>query len=778
MDYLMPKKIGLLLTLMCCWLAAPLAIAQTTSSITYTQTVDKATPTVTESSSLNPSTFGEDVTFTATVPSDATGTVTFMDGSTSIGTGTVSSGSASLTTAALPAGTASITADYSGDSNYNSADSAAISQVVDKATPGEGGVPAVTVTSSLNPSVFAEAVTFTATVPSNATGTVTFMDGSTAMGTGTISSGTATFTTSKLSGGTHSITADYSGDSNYNSADSAALSQVVNVQPETVTLSSSANPGFAQEPITFKATVSTGATGTVTFKDGTTTMGTGTVSAGVATYTTSSLSVGSHSITAEYSGDTNYGSATSSTLTEKINQTATISQLSIAPGASEPAGTSMAFSALVDTYGNTPTGTVTFTNGSTTLGSGTLSSDTTTNLLLDSNDFTATAWKTGDSASAYAPTVSTPSGVVGPNGVAPAAIQIAFPSTSAGGTEGTDYSELKQDVSTTALSGNKGTFSVWLESSSSASVTLYMSDLYSGNEVAAHTCTVGTTWTRCSVTGTFPTTPSGSSPEGAEVAIRSWGASAETVDLWGAQLEQASAPGPYVQTTSAARKGTGAIATFSTSTLAPGTYKVAASYGGDSNYLASNSATETVTITQAAPTVTLASSANPSTYGNSVTFTATVKGSASTPSGTVTFMDGSSTLGTGTLNSSGVATFSTAALTGGSHSITAVYGGNTTYTSATSKALTQTVNVAATTITASSNPNPSVYGQAVTFSVKVAGVSGGAIPTGTITITGSSGKSVGQGTLNSSGVATVKSSSLAAGKHTLTVTYSGDKNYK
>jgi hypothetical protein len=80
-------------------------------------------------------------------------------------------------------------------------------QVVNKATPGIGGVPAVTLASSPDPSTFNQSVTFTATVPAQATGTVTFLDGSTSIGTGTVSSGTATLSISTLSGGIHTVTA-------------------------------------------------------------------------------------------------------------------------------------------------------------------------------------------------------------------------------------------------------------------------------------------------------------------------------------------------------------------------------------------------------------------------------------------------------------------------------------------------------------------------------------------------------------------------------------------
>ncbi len=88
--------------------------------------------------------------------------------------------------------------------------------------------PTVTVTSSLNPSIFNQAVTFTATAPAGATGTITFLDGSTILGTGTLTNGQATLTTSTLTVGSHMITASYGGDTNNGAATSAPLTQVVN----------------------------------------------------------------------------------------------------------------------------------------------------------------------------------------------------------------------------------------------------------------------------------------------------------------------------------------------------------------------------------------------------------------------------------------------------------------------------------------------------------------------------------------------------------------------
>ena len=128
------------------------------------------------------------MTFTATVTSGATGTVIFDDGTTSLGTGTISSGVATLATSSLAAGTHSITAQYGGDTNYTAASSTPVSQVVNKASS------TVALSSSPNPSTFGAGVTLTATVPSGATGTVTFEDNGPAIsGAVPISGTTATF---------------------------------------------------------------------------------------------------------------------------------------------------------------------------------------------------------------------------------------------------------------------------------------------------------------------------------------------------------------------------------------------------------------------------------------------------------------------------------------------------------------------------------------------------------------------------------------------------------
>jgi hypothetical protein len=183
------------------------------------------------SSSANPSLPGSNVTFTATVKTngvtagDATGSVIFKNGATTLSTSTVSGGIATFGTTLLPLGTNLITAVYSGGGSYL-ASTGIIAQVV--------GLPitATIVTSSANPSVLSSNVTFTATVQTNgvtaasATGTVVFNNGTTPLSTNALSGGVATFSSSLLPQGWNTITAVYGGDG-ANSASTGSVAQVV-----------------------------------------------------------------------------------------------------------------------------------------------------------------------------------------------------------------------------------------------------------------------------------------------------------------------------------------------------------------------------------------------------------------------------------------------------------------------------------------------------------------------------------------------------------------------
>ena len=189
-------------------------------------------------------------------------------------------------------------------------------------------------TSTANPSTPGQSVTFTATVTGTGTsatpqGTVTFKDNGAVIGTGTLSgsgnTATAGFTTTTLIAGTHPITASFPGDANFAGSTSAIFNQSVNKGTTTTTLTASPNPATPGQQVTFTATVTIGTgtgtltPGTVTFMDGTTTLGVVSInSAGVATLTLSTLTSGSHSITAVYSGNTSFSGSTSAAVTEQI----------------------------------------------------------------------------------------------------------------------------------------------------------------------------------------------------------------------------------------------------------------------------------------------------------------------------------------------------------------------------------------------------------------------------------------------------------------------------
>jgi hypothetical protein len=180
-----------------------------------------------------------------------------------------------------------------------------------------------------------------------------------------------------------------------------------------------------------------------------------------------------------------------------------------------------------------------------------------------------------------------------------------------------------------------------------------------------------------------------------------------------------------------------------------------------------------------ATTTGLTSSQNPSGAGGSVIFTATVNppsGSTAPTNGTVTFYsNGTNTLGTGTLNSTNVATLTNSAFTtAGTYSITAAYGGSGNYGGSISSTLSQVIKTASTT-TVSSSANPAPHGQAVIFTATVSG--SGGTPTGTLqfmTNTVAFGSPV---TLSLGATGTITNSALPHGTNTITAVYSGDSSF-
>jgi hypothetical protein len=686
-----------------------------TSSGTTTQVVNKASTATALTSSLNPSIYGQNVTFTATVTATSggtpTGSVTFKDGTTTLGTSTLNSGVASFTISTLAVGTHPITAAYSGSSNFNPSTSSVLTQTVNSALASSS----TAVVSSVNPSVFGESVTFTATVSpvppatGTPTGTVTFSDGANSLGTVTLSNGMASFSISSLSATSHTITASYSGDANF-SPSSGSMTQTVAMANSMTAIASSANPSVSGQSVTFTATVtavSPGAgtpTGTVTFLDGTSTLGAVALSGGVASLTTSSLTVAGHTVTASYNGDSNFNTSSGNlTQTVTVANSATAIASSINPSA---VGQSVTFTATVSPVSpgsGTPTGTVTFLDGTSTLGTATLSSGTAsfTTSALNAGNHTISASYGGDtnfagSSASLTQTVgqsslSTTTTITSATNPSAFGQSVTFTATvssnsGSGSPTGTvTFDDGSTILGTSTLSSGTATFSTSALVAGSHSITA----IYSGDGTfTGSTSTPLTQVVNPDATSTSVISSPNPSSFGQAVTITA--------------IVTAVAPGSGVPTgtvtflidktvlATVTLDSTGQ-ATFSTSTLAVGSTTLTASYSGDSNFLTS-SGTTTQVVNMASTTTSLTSSPNPSTTGQRVTFTATVTSSSGAiPGGSVTFYDGTTSLGTSKLNGSGVATLAVAFYTLGSHQITAVYGGSTNFTGSTSPVLIQNV---------------------------------------------------------------------------------------
>jgi hypothetical protein len=177
-------------------------------------------------------------------------------------------------------------------------------------------------TSSLNPSIYGQKVTWTATVTSSGsvtpTGTIKFTWSGHTIGSATLnSSGVATLTRSNLNAATYPLTAVYPGDAANLGSTSAVLNQVVLQTTSKARLTSSPNPSTQGQAVTFTATITSPTvipTGPVTFTAGTTVLGTAQLGGGKAKLVISSLPVGSTKVTVKYNGDSNIAKSSASVL--------------------------------------------------------------------------------------------------------------------------------------------------------------------------------------------------------------------------------------------------------------------------------------------------------------------------------------------------------------------------------------------------------------------------------------------------------------------------------
>src|ERR1700683_5461551 len=700
--------------------------------------------------SANPTPANQPVTFTATVTPGfnagaPTGSVTFSDGGNPLGMGTISGGAAAFPTSSLSPGWHSITAAYSGDSNYASSVSAALSETINSVS----SATTTTIAASPNPSTYGRSVSLTATVTSagsgTPTGSVTFMDGANNLGSGTVSGGMDMLITAALGVGSHSITANYSGDSNFSASTSSALTVVVNQATSTVGISSSVNPSSYNQPVTFTAAITAQyggtATGTATFKDGSASIGSAVVSANAASLTLSTLTGGTHSITAVYSGDGNVLGSSSSAVSQVVSKQASTSAVT---SSANPAiaGSSITFTITVSPQlSSTPTGSVALKKNGGTLATLSLTNAqaTYTTSSLGIGSFSITALYAGDSnfsantspvltqVVGKASTTTAVTSSLNPSNVGQSVTFTATVSSSSGPPPDGEVVAFKSGGATVGSGGLSGGIAVFSTSTLTAgaqSITaVYSGDAtFSASTSATLTQTVskyGTTLTLASsgnpssvgqpVIFTATVNSSGGVPPNGEiVTFKNGGATLGTGSL------------------------SAGVATFSTSSLAAGSHSVSAVYSGDATFLASTSATLPQMVDKYSTTSVVMSNDASTNYGQLVTFTATVtSNSGPTPTGTVVFKNGAATLGTQTL-SGGTAMLSNTALAVGTRMITVVYNGDANNAGSTSTAISQVVAKAATSTTLTSSGSPSTFRSPVTFTATVSSSTTGT-PTGSVT---------------------------------------------
>jgi hypothetical protein len=276
------------------------------------------------------------VTLTATVtPSSAgvpTGSVIFTNGSTPLGTATLdSTGTAILTVDSLPIGTDSVTANYSGDTTFQSSTSAPLLVTVN----ATGTAPATVSLQASSGSITAGMpLTLTAAVSSTGsgtpTGTVTFNQNGTTLGSAAVTtSGLESISVTTLPAGADTITATYSGDSNFQSAISTPIEVVVTGTTATASLSlnASSNSIAAGAPLTLTATLTPSGSGTptgsVSFSLGDALLGTAAVAtSGIESITVAALPAGTDAIIASYSGDTVFAASSSAEVDVVVAATA------------------------------------------------------------------------------------------------------------------------------------------------------------------------------------------------------------------------------------------------------------------------------------------------------------------------------------------------------------------------------------------------------------------------------------------------------------------------
>jgi hypothetical protein len=256
---------------------------------------------------------GGGVTLTASLtPASAAGTVTFYNGSTAIGTASVNAGVATLNTTFSASGNITLKAIFAANASWETSTSNQVSLFVSGNTPDT-----VVLQAAPTSLIIGYSATLTATVsPANASGTVSFYDGTSAIGVTRIAGGTATFVNTFMTAGSQSLTAVYSGDTTYISNTSSPVTLNVSnpgSTPTTTTLTLSEYSSYMGDTVTLTAKVNpSAATGQVDLYDNGSLLQSVVLASGTAAWSQAFTQAYDNSITAVYNGDATYSSSTSS----------------------------------------------------------------------------------------------------------------------------------------------------------------------------------------------------------------------------------------------------------------------------------------------------------------------------------------------------------------------------------------------------------------------------------------------------------------------------------
>jgi hypothetical protein len=432
--------------------------------------------------------------------------------------------------------------------------------------------------------------------------------------------------------------------------------------PTTTTLAASPNPVVYGNPLSLTATIANNGigdpslTGTVTFYSDGTSVGTGSVSSNVASATTTVLTAGTHTLTAQYSGSSSYNGSTSSAITETV--------LKATPGVT------VSCSPNPTTFGSSTT----TCTGQTSAGATGLMSLT----------YNGTAWGSGNVNGSGAFSISGLGGSLAGSYTIVAAY--AGDSNNNGGLGSTTYTINKAMPTVTwptpaAISYGTALSATQLNATASTPGTFIYTPP-AGTVLTAGLHTLSVTFTPTDTTDYTTASATVNLPVN-QAVLTVTANNASKVYGTANPAFTPSYSGFVNGDTSAVLTGSPSLTTTATAASPVGSYTVTAAAGSltavNYSFIFVNG---TFTITKATSSLSISSTINPSTYGQSVTFTLTVAGSGSgvTPTGTVTLTKGGTTLlGTTSLSASGTATYTTPTLSVGVDTLQLNYSGDTNY---------------------------------------------------------------------------------------------------